>query len=44
MKLRNGANGLGGLASREICTGPEVEGIGSALKNVSRSCAAATRA
>ena len=45
MKLRNGANGSwAGWPAREICTGPEVEGIGSALKNVSRSCAAATRA
>ena len=38
---REGKNGLGGLASPGDRTRPEPQAIGSALKNVWRSCVAA---
>ena len=43
MKLRNGKNGLGGLACPGDLAGPAGAGIGSVSRSAWRSCVAATR-
>ena len=42
MKLRNGKNGLGGLAGPGISLGPAARAIGSVSRSAWRSCVAAT--